>query len=309
MDEPVAVTAYAPGSTSNVGPGFDCLGIAIAGIGDRVTAARSASRGVRVVSVSDPRIPRDAAKNTAALAAACVLGRIGAPIEGVELVVQKGLPLAGGLGGSAASAVAGAVATNALVGASLDPAALLQCAIEAEAAVAGRHADNVAPSLLGGAVVVLGAEPLRYTRIAVHPSLRLVLVTPAYGVRTADARAVLPASVARADAVAQAAALAGLVLGLERGDGELLRSSMLDRIAEPSRIPLYPGFARAREAALACGAFGVAVSGAGPTLLALAPEPRAQEVAEAAAAAYASAGVAGSAIHLAGVDGEGARIE
>jgi homoserine kinase len=303
------VTAYAPGSTSNVGPGFDCLGIAVAGIGDRVTAARVARPGVSVLSVSDPRIPVDAAANTAALAAACVLRRVGAEAEGLELVILKGLPLSGGLGGSAASAVAGAVAANALFGPPLDPAALLDCAIEAEAAVAGRHPDNAAPSLRGGAVVVLGTAPLRYARVAVHPSLRLVLVTPAYGVRTADARAVLPANVARADAVAQAAALAGLVLGLERGDGELLRVAMLDRIAEPSRIPLYPGFERAREAALACGAFGVAVSGAGPTLLALAPEPRADEVGRAVAAAYESGGVAVSATHVAGVDSEGTRLE
>jgi homoserine kinase len=303
------VTAYAPGSTSNVGPGFDCLGIAVAGIGDRVTATRAARRGVQVLSVSDARIPRDAARNTAALAAAEVLSRTSGEAGGVELVVEKGLPLSGGLGGSAASAVAGAVATNALCGAGLDQAALLRCAIEAEAAVAGRHPDNAAPSLLGGAVVVLCAEPLRYVRVAVHPSLRLVLVTPAYGVRTADARAVLPASVTRADAVGQAAALAGLVLGLERGDGELLRAAMVDRIAEPSRIPLYPGFARAREAALACGAFGVAVSGAGPTLLAVVPEPRGEEVGRAVAAAYGSEGVAAPAVHVAGVDGEGARLE
>ncbi len=303
------VTAYAPGSTSNVGPGFDCLGIAVAGIGDRVTATLAAERGVRVLSVSDPRIPSDAAKNTAALAAAAVLRRVGASAGGVELVIQKGLPLSGGLGGSAASAVAGAVATNALHGTPLDTLALLHCAIEAEAAVAGRHPDNAAPSLLGGAVLVLASEPLRYTRVSVHASLRLVLVTPSYAVLTADARAVLPASVARADAVGQAAALAGLVLGLERGDGELLRASMLDRIAEPSRTLLYPGFARARAAALACGAFGATVSGAGPTLLAVVPEACGAAVGRAVAAAYDALGIAPSAIHVAGVDGEGARLE
>ena len=97
------------------------------------------------------------------------------------------------------------------------------------------------------------SEPLRYARLTVHPSLRLVFATPAYGVETARARAVLPASVPRADAVGQASALAGLVLGLERGDGALLRAAMVDRVAEPCRIPLYPGYARAREAALAAG--------------------------------------------------------
>jgi homoserine kinase len=302
------VTCYAPGSTSNVGPGFDCLGIAVAGIGDRVRAARGGGPGVRVLSVSDPRIPCDAARNTAALAAAEVLRRAGRPGVGLELRVEKGLPLAGGLGGSAASAVAGAFAANALLGSPLDRGELLRSALEAEAVVAGRHPDNAAPSLLGGAVVVLGVAPLRFARVSVHPSLRLVFAIPAYGVETSRARAVLPDTVARADAVGQASALAGLVLGLERGDGELLREAMVDRVAEPFRIPLYPGYAGARAAALAAGAFGVVVSGAGPTLLAIAQEGAEQAVGRAVVSAYEREGVS-AALRVAGVDRDGARIE
>jgi homoserine kinase len=304
----VTCTCYAPGSTSNVGPGFDCLGIAVAGMGDRVSAACAGGPGVRVLSVSDPRVPADPARNTAALAAAEVLRRAGRPDLGLELRVEKGLPLAGGLGGSAASAVAGALAANTLLGSPLDAGALLLSALEAEAAVAGRHPDNAAPSLLGGAVVVLGVEPLRYARVSVHPSLRLVLAIPAYGVETSRARAVLPASVARADAVGQASSLAGLVLGLERGDGKLLRAAMVDRVAEPARIPLYPGYARAREAALAAGAHGVAVSGAGPTLLAITAEGAEEAVGRAVLSAYEREGVA-AALHVAGVDRDGARTE
>ncbi len=302
------VTAYAPGSTSNVGPGFDCLGIAISGMGDRVTAVRGAASGVRVSSVSDPRVPTDPARNTAALAAAAVLRAAAAETVGLELSILKGLPLAGGLGGSAASAVAGACAADALIDARLAPETLLRCALEAEAVVAGRHADNAAPSLLGGAVLVLGPDPLRYARLGVHPSLRLVLASPDYGVETARARAVLPASIAREEAIGQASALAALVLGLERGDGDLLREAMHDHIAEPSRAPLYPGYAQARQAALSAGAFGVAVSGAGPTLLALAAEGRERAVAQAIEAAYAGAGFSAR-LHLAEVDGEGARLE
>lgn len=300
-------TAYAPGSTSNVGAGFDCLGIAIAGMGDVVHAHLAGSPGVAVRQVSDPRIPTDPQRNTAALAAAEVLRRSGASGAGLTLSVEKGLPLAGGLGGSAASAVAAAVAANAVLGGPLGQEALLECALEAEAVVAGRHPDNAAPSLLGGAVLVLGVDPLRYARIHVHPSLRLVFASPAYGVETARARAVVPTQVARADAVGQAAALGGLVLGLERGDPALLRHAVRDRLAEPFRIPLYPGYEAAREAALAAGACGVAVSGAGPTLLALAPAGGEQAVGEAVVKAYERAGFA-SRLHLAAVDGEGARL-
>jgi homoserine kinase len=301
------VTVYAPGSTSNVGPGFDCLGIAISGLGDRVSAVRTGAPGVRVQAVSDPRIPSDPDRNTAALAARAVLERAGKAGVGLELTVEKGLPLAGGLGGSAASAVAGATAANALLGGGLGTDALLECALVAEAEVAGRHADNVAPSLLGGAVLVLGLDPPRYARLAVHPSLRLVFVMPGYQVATAKARALLPVVVERSDAVAQAAHLAGLVVALERGDLELLRTAIVDRIAEPGRIPLYPGYAEAREAATTAGAAGVAVSGAGPTLVALCTEERAEAVGEAASRAYDGLG-APARVHVAQVDAEGARV-
>jgi homoserine kinase len=301
------VTVYAPGSTSNVGPGFDCLGIAVTGLGDRVTAALTAAAGVRVRAVSDPRIPCDPDRNTAALAARAVLERAGKRDGGLELEIEKGLPLAGGLGGSAASAVAGAVAANALLGGPLGADLLLECALAAEAEVAGRHADNVAPSLLGGAVLVLGLDPLRYARLTVHPSLRLVFVMPGYQVATARARALLPVVVERSDAVAQAAHLAGLVVALERGDHELLRAAIVDRIAEPGRIPLYPGYAEAREAATAAGALGVAVSGAGPTLVALCTEEQAEAVGKAASRAYDGPGEPAR-VHVARVDAEGARL-
>ena len=301
------MTVYAPGSTSNVGPGFDCLGIAFLGKGDRVTAMRAREPGVRVRSVSDPRIPRDPARNTAALAAAAVARRAGAADAGLELTVEKGLPLAGGMGGSAASAVAGAVAADALLGARLGTADLLEAALEAEAVVAGRHADNVAPSLLGGAVLVLGLDPPRVARVSVDPRLALVFVTPAYAVETAAARAVLPREVPRGDAVAQAAHLGALLLGLERGDFDLIRGSMVDRLAEPARAALYPGYAEARTAALAAGALGIAVSGAGPTLVALCERGGAEAVAGSLERAYRALGIEASSL-VAGIDTQGARV-
>jgi len=301
------VTVFAPGSISNLGAGFDCLGAAIGGKGDQVTARRTGDAGqVRVVSVSDPRIPLDPQRNTAALAAAVVLGRSGVA-AGIELTIEKGLPLAGGMGGSAASAVAGAVAANALLEAELPRAALFEAALEAEAVVAGRHGDNVAPSLLGGAVLIVSLDPLELATIDVHPSVGLVLVTPDYQVPTAEARRVLPAAVSRGDAVAQAAHLAALILGLERGDPDLVRGSMIDRIAEPARATLYPGYAEARAAALEAGACGVAVSGAGPTAMALARQPLADSVGEAFAEAYRRQGYR-VVTHVARIDPLGARV-
>jgi homoserine kinase len=300
------ITVFAPGTTANVGPGFDCLGMAFTGMGDRVIARRVDAPGIRVLSVSDSRIPTDPARNTAAIAAASVLRRAG--IEaGLELRIEKGLPLSGGMGGSAASAAAGAVAADAVVDARLHKLQLIEAAMDAEAVVAGRHADNVAPSVLGGAVVVVGVDPLTIASIRVHPELELVLVTPAYGVETQKARAVLPRNISRADAIAQAAHLAGLVLGLERGDRDLIARSMVDRIAEPPRAALYPGYAEAKAAGLEAGAIGVVVSGAGPTILAFAAAGTTAVIAEAMRSAYRRAGHESHA-HCATVDNAGARV-
>jgi homoserine kinase len=298
------VRVYAPGSVSNLGPGFDCLGAAVSGKGDVVTARRVERPGVHVVSVSDPRIPLAADRNTAGVAAAAVLR--GLPAVGLELAIEKGLPLAGGLGGSAASAVAGAVAADALFDLGQPRAALLAAALEAEALVAGRHADNIAPCLWGGLVLVLGLDPLVVVPRPVHPDLRLLLLTPNYAVETARARSVLPAQVSRADAIAQAAGLAGLLAGLEAGDLELVRSSMADRVAEPARLPLYPGYVEARAAGWEAGA-GVAVSGAGPTVMAIVRAGSEAAVGAAMQEAYRRSGFETS-LHLASIDPLGARV-
>jgi homoserine kinase len=261
--------------------------------------------GVRVGAVSDERIPTDPARNTAAIAAASVLRRAGVGI-GIELSIEKGLPLAGGMGGSAASAAAGAVAADLLAGTQLPKLQLIEAAMDAEAVVAGRHADNVAPAVLGGAVIIVSTDPLTIVPIQVDRSIALVLVTPSYTVETQKARAVLPRDIPRADAIAQAAHLAGLALALERGDVVLLGRSMVDRIAEPARASLYPGYPEAKQAGLLAGAAGVVVSGAGPTLIALTELTRQEAVATAMQRAYAKAGYA-AVTHCAAVDNEGAR--
>ncbi len=271
------MTAFAPASLSNLGPGFDALGLAITGAGDRVSATRTDAPGVTVVSITAvdgltlPVLPTDADRNTAARAAAYVLRAAGAS-GGLALAIEKGIPLGSGLGGSAASAVAGAVATDAALGAGLDADALLAAALDGEAAVSGAaHADNVAPSLLGGLVLVDDRAQWRRIETPVLPPLAVVL--PDVTVLTRDARAVLPPMVARGDASAQAADLAFLLDALRAGDwAEAGRRMMTDRLAEPHRASLVPVYDAVREAALAAGAAGVCLSGSGPALVALAPD-------------------------------------
>jgi homoserine kinase len=228
--------------------------------------------------------------------------------RGIALSILKGLPLSGGQGGSAASAVAGAVAVNALLGAPLGAAALIDACLAAEEAVAGRHADNIAPALLGGVVLIRSMEPLDLVRLPVPDDLHVVLVRPDQRMRTAEGRAVLPAQVSRAVALHQAAQVGALVAALASGDYALLGRAIDDRIAEPARARLFPGFVEAKAAALAAGALGSSISGSGPTVFALA---RGRDSADRVAAAMHDAytGMSQTADVLVGkVDRTGARI-
>jgi homoserine kinase len=308
-DQDMSVRAFAPGGIGNLGPGLDILGCAVTGPGDAVIATRIDAVGIRLDEPGHPDLPRDPERHAAAIAAAEVLRRAGAGSVGVSLVVEKGLPLAGGQGGSSASAVAGAVAVNALLGGPLDQRQLLLAALAAEEKVAGRHLDNLAPAMLGGILLVRSTDPPDLVRIPVPPSLRIVLVHPSQQLRTAEARAVLPRTVDRQVAFAQAANVAAMIAALHAGDFALLRRALDDRIVEPARAPLLPGFVDAKHAALDAGAFGCSVSGAGPTAFALAnSDALAEEVAAAMRAAYAANGFSSNA-RVARVDERGARLE
>jgi len=305
------VTAFAPGGVGNMGPGLDILGIAVDGAGDEVRAEWTREPGIRVLEPGHPSLPRDPARHTAALAARAVLEAAGERLPsgtGLALTVRKGLPLSGGQGGSAASAVAGAVAANALLGAPLERTGLLAACLVAEETVAGRHLDNIAPSLLGGIVLIRCMEPPDVVQLPVPEELMVVLVRPEQSMRTADARAVLPMTVLRDVAIHQAAQVGAIVAALAASDYELLGRAIDDRIAEPVRASLLPGFAEAKAAALAAGASGSSISGSGPTAFALARGPdAARRVADAMMAAYAATGQRATA-RIAPVDRVGARL-
>jgi homoserine kinase len=305
--------AFVPGSIGNVGPGLDVLGAAVEGPGDVVGAEWCEAPGVTMRDAGDPDLPLDAARNTAGIAGAAVLRAAEAlgvaPAAGIALSVTKGLPLSAGQGGSAASAVAGAAAVNALLGAPLDTRALLGAALTAEETVAGRHLDNIAPSLMGGIVLVRALDPIDVVSLPVPPALRVVLAHPNQRLRTAEARAVLPRDLPRETALHQVAQVAAMVAALYTGDLALLGRALDDRIAEPARAPLLPGFRQAKEAALAAGALGASISGAGPTAFALCDgDAVAAVVADAMRRAYERAGVEAS-VRVTRIDTTGTRIE
>ena len=268
-----SVTAFAPATVSNVACGFDVLGFALDSPGDEVTA-RFAGDGASGVTIDDitgdgGRLPRDAAKNTAGVAAQALLDSRGER-RAVTLTIRKGLPLASGLGGSAASAVAAAVAVDALIGARSPLDALLACALMGEHFGAGSaHADNIAPSLYGGFVLVRRPDPPDVIRLPVPNGLTAVVVHPDLEIETAKARALLGETVPLGDAIRQWANLGALVDGLHRGDFALIARSLEDTIAEPRRAPLVPGLAAIKKAAADAGALGCSLSGSGPSLFAL----------------------------------------
>ncbi len=265
-----SVTAFAPATVSNVACGFDVLGFALNAPGDEVTA-RFAPGAVRIDEITGDqgRLPRDAAKNTAGVAAQALLTILGER-RGVALSIRKGLPLSSGLGGSAASAVAAVVALDGLLGAHTPLETLMACAFEGERIGAGSaHGDNIAPAVYGGFVLVRVPNPPDVVRLPVPPGLTAVVVHPDLEIETARARALLGTTVPLGDAIRQWANLGALVDALHRADFALLSRALEDTIAEPRRASLVPGLAAIKRAAVDSGALGCSLSGSGPSLFAL----------------------------------------
>lgn len=295
-----SVRAFAPASISNLGCGFDIFGMALEGPGDEVVVRAAEGTGIVSVSVDGDggRVPTDPGRNAAALAAGGVLDRLGWA-AGVAIEVVKGIPLASGLGGSAASAVAGAVAADALLGGGLDRTALLECAMIGERkGSGGDHADNAAPSLLGGFVLVLGGRPPKAVELPTPDELVVAVVHPEMEVETRRARMILGDTIPLKAGIQQWGNAAGMVAGLFRGDWDLIARCLCDAVAEPVRAKLVPGFDAVRASALHAGAVGAGLSGSGPSVFALCRGRRAaQRVVTAMADAFREeAGVASDAV-------------
>jgi homoserine kinase len=302
-------TAFAPASVGNVAIGFDILGFAVDALGDRITVSRSDHPGVRICAVSGiaGELPTDPAQNTAGRALLALHETL-APGFGFEMRIEKGIPLGSGLGGSAASAVGAVVAANALLGAPCAKLELLKFAMQGEAVASGSlHVDNISPSLFGGLVLTVGIDQPRVKRIPIPQGVRAVIVHPHMFLATRQARAILKREVPLADFVWQTANLAGFISGCYTNDLDMIRASFEDVVIEPQRQALIPGFAAVRSAALAAGALGCSISGAGPTVFAWALDAQAPAV----LAAMRAPLIAGGATldeWVVGLDREGARV-
>lgn len=265
------IKAFAPASIGNVSCGFDVLGLAVDHPGDEVAVSfnNSANVVIKYIEGDNGRLPREVAKNTAGVAVMAYLKFIEST-QGIDITLYKNLPLGSGMGSSAASAVAAVVAVNHLMGEPLKRNDLLPFVMEAERIACGTaHADNAAPSLLGGLILIRSNEPLDVISIPTPDDLFCVLVHPHIEIKTRDARDILKQNISLKDGITQWANTAALVAGMMKGDYALIGRSLVDVVAEPIRADLIPGFNQIRQAALDHGALGGGISGSGPTLFML----------------------------------------
>jgi homoserine kinase len=303
------VTAFAPATVANVGIGFDILGHTVDAVGDRVHLRRIDETAVHIRSVTGVagNLPVEPRSNTAGRAVQSLRDALRLDF-GFELDIDKGIPLASGMGGSAASAVAAVVAANALLPEPLPALRLLKFAMEGEIVASGSaHIDNIAPCLYGGLVLTVGIDHPRVKQIPVPRSLRCVLVHPHMHLGTREARAVLKSDVTRSDFVWQTANLAGFISGCYSNDLEMIRESFNDVIIEPQRQRLIPGFKDVQGGAMAAHALGCSISGAGPTIFAWAELEHTEAVRAAMVSAFKGHGL-DSDSWISSLDNAGARV-
>ena len=265
------IKVFAPASVANVACGYDILGFALEKPGDEIIARFSDKPGLRITKITGAKgkIPFEIEKNTAGFAAQKVLEHLG-ETRGIELEIHKKMPFGSGLGSSAASAVAGVMAVNEILGRPLTKRELLPFAVLGEQIADGAyHADNVAPSLLGGLVFIRENSSLDVHKVHVPRGLQAVVIYPHVKILTKDARDILSKNVTLDQTIQQTGNLGGFLLGMFNSDLDLIQRSLNDVIIEPQRAQLIPHFYTVKEAALNEGALGCSISGAGPSIFAL----------------------------------------
>lgn len=306
-----SIKVFAPATVANVVCGFDVLGFAVDNPGDEVILKKGAGKGLKINSITgdDGRLTLDPYKNTVGVSIKNFLDHIGESDLPVEISLNKKMPLGSGLGSSAASSVAGVFAINQLLDCPLKQEDLLPFAMEGERIACGSaHADNVAPGLFGGFVLIRSYDPLDVVRIPTPAGLYTTIIHPQIEVQTKDARSILRKQVLLKDAVIQWGNVGGLISGLFMGDYDLIGRSMQDVIVEPVRSILIPHFYEVKSSALEAGALGCGISGSGPSVFALCrDESSARKAGEAMSKAFASIGI-GSEVYVSKINNVGPLI-
>lgn len=304
------VRVFAPATVANVAVGFDILGFALHHPGDEVVARLADKPGLyisKITGTGKKQLPLDPKRNTAGYAALRLLQQLGKSSLGVELEIHKKMPFGSGLGSSAASAAAGVMAINELLGQPLSKSDLLRCAVEGEEIADGAfHADNVAPSLLGGITFIRDNVSLDVHELPVPSELWAAVVYPHIEILTKDAREVLHTHTSLKTAIQQTGNLGALLIGLYESNYDLIGRALNDVMIEPQRAKLIPGFEQVKSAARSAGALGSSISGAGPSVFALCKgEATAKMVAQSMQKAFANSAII-SEIFVSAINPEGA---
>ncbi len=282
-----SITVTVPATTANLGPGFDCIGAALT-LYNKFKFTRLDEGGliIDVTGAEAERVQTDES-NLLYQAFVKLYQYIGQTPPSVKMEIQLGVPLARGLGSSATAIVGGLVGANQLAGAPLTQLQVMELAIAMEG-----HPDNVVPALLGGCrLAATSAENWSICDIPWNENIVPVLAIPDFELSTSEARQVLPTQVSRADAIFNTAHLGLLLRGLQTGKGEWLSTALQDRLHQPYRQALIPGYDAVNAAAIKAGAYGMVISGAGPTLLALVDQLHSQAVEAAMLSAWQETGI------------------
>lgn len=266
------IKVFAPASVGNTAVGFDTMGFALEQPGDEVIVRFSDKPGLRITLIAGAagKLPYDLQKNTAGFAALKLLEHLGETGQGIEMELHKKMPIGSGLGSSAASAVAGVFAINELLKRPLEKKDLLPFAMQGEyLASGGFHADNVAPCMLGGLLLVRDHATFDIHRLPVPRGIFATVIYPKVEVLTKDARSILSDTVPLKKFVQQSANLGAFIIGMYNSDLGLIGRALQDVVIEPQRAQLIPHFYEVKEAALKAGALGCSISGAGPSIFTL----------------------------------------
>lgn len=260
---------FAPASVANVACGYDVLGFALDKPGDEIIVKKSDDKGLKITKITGGKLPYEVNKNTAGFTAQKILDHLDYQ-GGINMEIHKKMPFGSGLGSSAASAAGAAMAINEILGRPLSKKELLPFAVLGEQVADGAyHADNVAPSLLGGMILIRDTPSLDFYKVYIPQGLHIVVIHPHIEILTKDSRGILKDTVEMSKHIAQSSNLAGLILGMQTSNFNLIRNSLTDVIIEPQRAHLIPGFYKVKDAALSEGALGCSISGAGPSIFAI----------------------------------------
>tara|TARA_X000000950_G_scaffold155693_1_gene190819 strand:+ start:2412 stop:3344 length:933 start_codon:yes stop_codon:yes gene_type:complete len=262
-------SVFAPATVANVGSGFDVLGFALCDIGDVVQVRESSTPGLVIDSIiGADNIPLEPEKNVCTVAAQALLNSLEKkPSYGYSFSITKKVAAGSGLGSSASSSAAAVVALNELLGSPFSRHELIPFAMKGEALASGtEHADNVAPSILGGFTLVQSYEPLRVVNLHYPEDLVATIVHPHVEVKTADSKRILRQNIPLKTAITQWANVGGLVAGLAQEDFELIGHSLQDVVAEPTRSMLIPMYEQVKILSKELGALGCSISGSGPSI-------------------------------------------